>query len=220
MRIFIINFLVFLAFSAMAQRPLIFIDPDAHLTKAEKAELKKKRDNYTLQKVGATIRTPAGFSPLNQILPYYCRTNPMDYAYVNPDSSIIVTVAINVRDSAAYLRDVKVMKRLRGDSHFYNPELQWILDFKGRADSSTFKPIFYSPARLRKYNADGGVEFYKEKCDELFLGSYRPARQMIVHKSYRGFFDILYFTRDGAIIKDGTIEKIVRNGSKMVFFNK
>ena len=186
-------FFIFALFtlSLSAQQPIRVDDPWANLTPNEREERILKRDLYTLNKIGATIHTPSKYTKYNKKFPLYCYRSSIDYYFVNRDSSIIIGESLYARDSVDYVKDFEINKSVPPFLKNYDPDDQWLLNVRGSADSTSFKPIFYSGAQLKKYNADGAVEFFA-KC----AGSgYKIARVLLLNKKYRGIIEITYFIK-------------------------
>ena len=200
--------------SLSAQQPIRVDDPYAHLTPKEKEERILKRDLYMLNKIGATIRTPSKYTKYNKRFPLYCYRSSIDYHFVNRDSSILIGVSLFPRDSVDYVKDFEINKRVPPFLKNYDPDDQWLINVRSSADSASFKPIFYSGTQLKKYNADGAVEFFTTCAGS----GYKIARVLLLNKKYRGIIEITYFIKQNE--KTDIVDKEVRKAKKMITYNR
>lgn len=191
-------------------------NPITNIQSQSEEEIRLKREYYTLKKIGASVRPPLKFTRHLGLLPFYCNTSTFQYAYVNKDSSVLIGISLMPTDSAFYKRDKEIGKMLHPGLKNYDPNDQWKIGFKADVDSIHFKPIFYSEKKLRAFNAENGVEFYKT-CPNLLLNKYKVARVIRLNKKYRGIIEIHYFIRNDANID---IEKLVNDCPQMVSYNR
>ena len=208
-------FFIFALFtlSLSAQQTIRVDDPWANLTPKEREERIRKRELYKLNKIGATIHTPSKYTKYNKRFPLYCYQSSNDYHFVNRDSSIIIGVSLFGRDSLDYVKDFESNKRIPMFRKNYDPDDQWLINVRSNADSTTFKPIFYSGAQIKKYNADGAVEFFRNCAGS----GYKIARILLLNKKYRGIIEITYFIKQNE--KTDIVDKEVRKANKMITYN-
>lgn len=214
-------FINLLFFSTVNAQDIVYIDPDAHLSAKEKEQKKLRLQQHTLKKIGGTFHIYPGFHVItSEPTPFYCHSTSIDYLLGNRDSSVLIGLTLTPRDSADYKRDEKILKK---SIENYNPDHEWLANFRADVDSSRYKPVFFSSKKLKKYNADGGVEykrgcrdFHKGNAKELFLGTYENEKSIILNKKYRGIIEIHYFIRANTI---ADIDKYIRRAAKMIYYN-
>lgn len=196
---------------------IIVDDPDSNLTLVEKEALRIKRLNYTTNKIGVTVNPPPDFRVLKENLPppaidfgvFY-------YAFLNNDSTILITIALMPRDSIAYEKDRQSTKFFMPQLSNYNPNDQWLFNYRGTSDSTQFRPKFLDKEVLTKYNAEGGVAYRRKKLKKLYLGKYQIERNVLLNKSYKGIVEILFFKVPGA---KTDVEDKIGTGYKMIKYN-
>lgn len=214
MKVFAVFFLLLFALSVNAQ--VSKKESEVLPNPIKEAQFKVQSFQRLLDKMGVTVKTPSNYTRYNARLPFFCYSSSMQFGFVNKDSSVFIGIALMATDSAYYKRDKEIGKILRPDLPNYDPNDQWWIGFKGSADSTFFKPVLYASKKLTKYNAENGVEFYKA-CRDLFLNRYRAERVIRLNKKYKGIIEIHYFLKVGA---KNDIDKLVKDGAKMVFYNK
>jgi len=135
-----------------------------------------------------------------------------NFGFIKKDSSVVITIAFIQRDSAVYKSDRELFKGLKN----YDPDSVWRINFKYRVDSVNHSYMLFDKAKLKAFNADGGVEF-NMNCTNLYMDNYNIAKAVTINKKYRGIVEIYYFTREHT---KTDIEKEVGNASSMVSFKK
>nr|WP_068891086.1 hypothetical protein [Pedobacter panaciterrae] len=184
-------FLLQVHFCALAQ--VTVDDPDIHLSQAEKEIARIGRLNYTTNKIGVNVTPPTGFSLLKTKIEAPKNTSSIDYAFVNKDSTIFITIGLMPRDSIDYEQSRKSFKMFLPQFKNYEPNDQWLINYNATVDSSSFRPRIFTLQLLKKFNAEGGVEFKKKKSNNLYLNKYVLERIIILNKRLRGICEIHYF---------------------------
>ena len=208
---YLLTFITLLFFISVNAQRIEYIDPDAHLSAEEREDKRLKGQKHTLKWIGASFRMYPGFHQLKKIPPMHCGMSGIDYLLGNRDSTVLIALTLDPRDSAMYKRDTIWTRMMKG----YTPDDQWLLHFRANVDSSSFKPVLYSQKELKKYNADAGGEL-KKNCKHFYLEKYLVRRSIILNKKYRGIILIHYFTKEN---DNRDISRYIKNSSKMIHYN-
>jgi len=212
MKILLFLFLLHFHFASSAQS-IIVDDPDTNLSHSEREALRKKRVNYSTNKIGVIITPPSDFNLLNRSMEAPTNASSIDYAFINYDSTVIITIGLMARDSIDYEKDKETFKMFVPQFPNYEPNDQWIINFGATVDSSNFRPRIYTTKLLEKFNAEGGVEYVKKKSNNLYLNKYVLERTIILNKRFKGICEIHYFKVPSAKIR---LEHEIKTAYKMI----
>jgi len=190
--ILIIAILCFIVFKSKSQS-LIVDDPDMDLTTIEKEQLRIKRVDYTSNKIGVVVNVPKDFTLINETVQAPKDGTAVHYAFMSKDSLIFITVGLIPRDSIAYQKSRATFKMFMPSVKNYEPNEQWVFNFKGTADSTEYKPKLFESNTLKKFNAEAGVEFKSKISTDLYLGKYLRERSIILNKKFKGIVEIHFF---------------------------
>ncbi|HEY9534633.1 MAG TPA: hypothetical protein VIQ77_08860, partial [Mucilaginibacter sp.] len=180
---------------------------------------------YSIDAMRVVFKKPSNYIEVKQyVAPFNCMSaihkynilgSHIAYAFLKKDSSVAIVFALLERDTADYRRTAATMKFLHRN-YRGSPDSVWLYNARGRADTTSHPLQFFSPDRLRTYNADSGVEFFLD-CSNLLLDKYQVSRGIVLDKKYRGITEIYYFTRVG---KKVDMEKEIESTKKMFSYKK
>lgn len=181
----------------------------------ENEQLRASQQTRVKNRIDMKINIPAGFKEVkNPEIPN--DASAVDYAFVNKDSTIFITIGLQPRDSLIYERSKKSFKMFMPQFPNYEPDDQWKLNFKGRVDSSDFKPQMFAASRLRAFNADAGAEYKIKYISELYMNRYVPERVISLNKKFKGIAEIYFFKAPGT---KSDINRQLKKAYRMIKYN-